>query len=396
MKNRVDATRLRILRRIVKDKTSERQFLASIRELELETGCSRQTVHQALRELAEAGVLEAIPRRGYRLRDAGLAAELLDTADALQIAFVLPRWIENGVASPLFSEILNGAESAEVPGAGVNIVYLTLPWEAGEKTFSLEKLAFKSRRIAGALLVGPTPDFVAEQFIMKCGVPAVLVDNITDLPDATSVSQDNLSGAARAVRYLYQRGHRRIGMISVKPRKMRINERMAGFHAEMHRLGLLDRIAFVEEAAWDADTVTGGAEAAGNLIRRGFGGATAILALNDNMAFGAIRTFREHGIAVPEELSVMGIGNDPRIAEFCTPRLTTMCADMRRLGELGLQALLEKIRRPASGGRITLLSMTLAEGESVADGPDSVIQGETQGPCGAVSRNFGGTAVRRG
>ena len=369
MSRRVDATRQQILRRIVKHKVVEQQFLPSIRELEQWSGCSRQTVHLALSDLAEAGVLEAIPRRGYRLRDFALASELLNSTGELRIAFVLPHWIENGIASPLFAEILDGAETAALAGTGVNVIYQTLPWEIGETVFSLEKLALRSRRIAGVLLVGPTPDFVAEQFLARCGVPVVLVDNVTDLPDSISVSQDNLSGAARAVRYLYERGHRRIGMISVKPRKMRINERMAGFFAEMHRLGLVDQIAFLEEAVWNADTIAGGREAAENLIRNGFAGATAVLALNDYMALGAMQVFLQNGICIPERLSIMGIGGDPRIKELSPIPLTTMVADMRMLGKLSLEVLLERIRHPEKDGRITLLSMRLVEGGSVIDGP---------------------------
>ena len=366
MKNKVDASRRKILQLIHTGQTGEQQFLPSIRELEVVTECSRQTVHQSLRELAETGVLEAIPRRGFRVCNAPLAEKLLRPPEEIQLAFVLPRWIQNGPASPLFAELLFGAEDALKTGTGINLVYLTLPWEADEKKFDLSRLGFKSRNIAGAMLVGPTPDLVAEQFIRSCGVPSVLVDNVTDLPGATSVSQDNLSGAARAVRYLYEHGHRRIGMISVKPRKIRINERMAGFYAEMHRLGLLGEIAFLEETVWDGDTIEGGADAAESLLKKGFNGATAVLMLNDNMALGAMRVFQEHGIIIPEELSVIAIGNDPRVAELCRPRLTTMAVDCRRLGELGVNALLEIMRTPGTAGKTTLLSMTLHEHDSVA------------------------------
>lgn len=159
-------------------------------------------------------------------------------------------------------------------------------------------------------------------------------------------------------------------MISVRPRKMRLNERWAGFHAEMHRHGLLSEIAFVEEAGWDADTVSGGAAAAASLLRKGLNGATALLALNDNMALGAIQVFQENKIRIPEQLSVIGIGNDSRVTELCRPALTTMALDNRRLGQLAMRALLDVMRHPKAGGNaVTLLPMTLCEGESVCDGP---------------------------
>ncbi len=369
MSSKINTVQQRILKRIVERKTPERQFLPSIRELEPELTSCRQTIHLALRELVEAGVLEALPRRGFRVRNAGLAAGLFHASAELQIAFVLPRWIEKGIQSSMFSEILNGAEAAGFPGQTVNLVYFTLPWSANERNFSLERLAFPSRRISGAMLVGPTPDFIAEQFIAKCSVPVVLIDNQSDLESTICVTQDNLGGAARAVRYLHEHGHRRIGMISVKPRKMRLNERMAGFYAEMHRLGLAGQIAFIEETDWDGDTVSGGEDCARRLLRDGLNGASAILALNDHMAFGAMRVFQEAGMRIPADLSIMAIGRDAQIAEFCSPQLSTMCCDPRRLGELGLEALLERIRNPDAGGRHILLNMTLCEGGSVGPVP---------------------------
>ncbi|MBO5308819.1 MAG: substrate-binding domain-containing protein [Lentisphaeria bacterium] len=364
MKRRIDISKQKILQNIVSGGTGGASFLPSIRELEVITGCCRQTVHNALLELKAAGVLESLPRRGYRVLNAQLARNLQRPLEEMQIAFVLPHWIQHGAASPLFRDILIGAEEALISNGG-NLVYMTLPWSANEKKFDLAKLNFKSRKISGAMLVGPTPDFVAEQFIAKSGVPTVLVDNITDLVGTTCVSQDNLGGAARAVRYLVENGHRRIGMISVNPRKMRLNERFAGFYAEMHKKGLLTEIAFVEEVNWDDDTIEGGEKAAHALLQKGLNGATAILALNDNMAFGAMREFQKHGLSIPDDLSIIAIGNDPVIASLCKPRLTTLSVNCQEMGQAGLNALLDIIRYPSSVARTLLLSLTLNEKQSV-------------------------------
>lgn len=364
MKRRIDISKQKILQNIISGGTGEQSFLPSIRELESITGCSRQTVHNALLELKATGVLENLPRRGYRVINAQLARYLLRPLGEMQVAFVLPHWIQHGAASPLFRDILIGAEESLVANGG-NLVYMTLPWRADEKKFDLTKLNFRARKISGAMLVGPTPDFVAEQFIAQSDVPTVLVDNITDLAGATCVSQDNLGGAARAVRYLFEKGHRRIGMISVNPRKMRLNERFAGFYAEMHKKGLLSEIAFTEEVNWDDDTVEGGAEAAHSLLRKGLNGATAILALNDNMAFGAMQEFQKHGLSIPDDLSIIALGTDPVIAGLCNPRLTTLGVDYREMGQAGLNALLDIMRYPSSVGRTLLLNLTLNEQRSV-------------------------------
>ena len=68
MRNKVHEVRQKILRHIVDRGTPERQYLPSIRTFEQTTGCSRQTVHLALRELVDAEVLTAVPRGGRRAR----------------------------------------------------------------------------------------------------------------------------------------------------------------------------------------------------------------------------------------------------------------------------------------------------------------------------------------
>ena len=370
MKKRFYEVQQGILRHIVTAKVSGNSCLPSIRSFVETLQSSRQTVQLAFHELVEAGVVEARPRSGYRVIDQRKANKLLNRGTEARIAFIMPRWVEQGMISPLFAEILLGVESVADMENDTRPVCLTLPWDVNEKRFSLAQLALRARNVAGAMLVGPMPDFIAEKFIKKSHLPTILVDNITDLHGVSCVTKDNLSGAARAVRYLIERGHRRIGMISVRPRKMRINERWAGFHAEMQRHELLNEIAFVEEAAWDADTISGGAAAATELLKKGLNGATALFVLNDNMALGAIQVFQANNIRIPEDLSVITLGNDSYVAELCSPKLTTLATDNRRMGRVALQTLLNILRNPQrNASSIIMLPMHLIEGESVCDGP---------------------------
>ncbi len=370
MKKRVHEVQQVILRYIATANAAENPRLPSIRSFVETLQSSRQTVQLAFQELVEAGVIEAHPRSGYRVIDQKKVGNLLNKVTEARIAFIMPRWVEHGMISPLFAEILLGVEAEADIERDARPVCLTLPWDVNEKRFSLAPLALRARNTAGAMLVGPTPDFIAEKFIAKSHLPTILVDNITDLRGVSCVTKDNLSGAARAVRYLIERGHRRIGMISVHPRKMRINERWAGFYAEMQRHELLNEIAFVEEAAWDADTISGGAAVAAELLKKGLNGATAVFVLNDNMALGAIQVFQANHIRIPEDLSVITLGNDSHVAELCHPKLTTLAADSRRMGRVALQTLLNIMRNPQRNtSTVTMLPMHLIEGGSVCDGP---------------------------
>ena len=81
-------------------------------------------------------------------------------------------------------------------------------------------------------------------------------------------------------------------------------------------------------------TRDGGAQAAIRLLER-FPSITAIFALNDVMAIGALAALRERGITVPDQISIVGFDDIP-IAADVTPALTTMRVPMSQLGSEAL------------------------------------------------------------
>ena len=94
--------------------------------------------------------------------------------------------------------------------------------------------------------------------------------------------------------------------------------------------------------------ISSGYEMACNLIN---GGKlpTAIFAASDPIAFGAIKAFTEHGIRVPEDISIVGF-DDINMAQFSAPPLTTVSAPAYHMGMYGasiLQHLLREHPGPA-------------------------------------------------
>lgn len=72
---------------------------------------------------------------------------------------------------------------------------------------------------------------------------------------------------------------------------------------------------------------------------------TALFAQNDRMAVGAIRALREHGLRVPEDVSVIGFDDMP-LASYFDPPLTTMHQDTFRIGQAAAQLMLEELSEP--------------------------------------------------
>lgn len=130
---------------------------------------------------------------------------------------------------------------------------------------------------------------------------------------------DNLSASQQATRYLVERGHTEIAVISSIYQNGDPADRVVGTRQALQQHGLeLSSARVIESTA----NIEGGKEATEQLIASGQR-FTAIVAYNDLMAIGAMQALHQHGIRVPEDVSVIGFDNLP-IARACIPSLTTM------------------------------------------------------------------------
>lgn len=144
---------------------------------------------------------------------------------------------------------------------------------------------------------------------------------------ADAVIPDNVGGARALARYLLNLGHRAFGVIDGPALLTTSRDRRNGFVQALTSSG----VDLPPEAIIPGDfTRDGGARAALALIER-FPSLTAIFALNDVMAVGALAALRECGIAVPDQVSLVGFDDIP-IAADVTPALTTVRVPMSQLG----------------------------------------------------------------
>jgi LacI family transcriptional regulator len=137
-------------------------------------------------------------------------------------------------------------------------------------------------------------------------------------------------------RLLAELGHRRIGVIGGPPLVTTSRDRLDGFRSGLRDYGI--SLAPEQIAACDF-TRDGGRRAAGQLIERD-PELTAIFALNDPMAVGALAALRERGVAVPDQISVVGFDDIPLAADI-TPALTTVRVPMIEMGARAMTLALE-------------------------------------------------------
>ncbi len=142
-----------------------------------------------------------------------------------------------------------------------------------------------------------------------------------------SVRSDDRQGITAAVEHVLELGHRRITYVDGGSTAMATVRREAYIEA-MRARGLGGEARVLSGSA----TEESGIEAATKIVESGDYLPTAILAHNDMIAFGVLLTLRSKGIAVPDDVSIVGYDNT-RLADLATIQLTSVSQDATRLAQ---------------------------------------------------------------
>jgi len=186
------------------------------------------------------------------------------------------------------------------------------------------------------------------------GTPVVAVDLALAGKRATYVASENLEGARLAVRHLHGLGHERIATISGLAHTKPAADRLLGYRAELHALGLERRADY--EAQGDFYMESG--ETAMRQLLALAEPPTAVFAASDMMAVGAIKALADAGLACPDDVAIVGF-DDIQLAEYVSPPLTTVRQDKRGLGTAAARSLVQMIEDPAAVPPMLLLPAEL-------------------------------------
>jgi len=309
-------------------------------------------VSEATRERVHSAVLET----GYTINQ---AARSLRLQRARTILAAMP-----GIGNPFYSTILEAVvTTATSRGYGV----LVTGRLGGDPAKWLSDY-FLSNRADGLLLFDGFLDTRKLHAISAENGLLPLVAAYDELPDPqiNSVITDNLQAAERAVDYLYQLGHRKIGHIAGPSRNTFPNERLVGYRKAMfeHRLEIRDD--WVLPGDYTMESGRSAAEHFARLKDR----PTAVFAGNDEMAIGLIATLRRLGIECPGEISVMGF-DDISVSQNYSPALSTMRQPREQIGRIATETLiniLEGNRTTSDPARVVLRSELVVR-ESTAPPP---------------------------
>jgi LacI family transcriptional regulator len=274
-----------------------------------------------------------------------------------------------GVVVPYFTrpfntEILRGVEAALARTGRELILYNVETDEHRNRYFS--QLPMR-RKVDGLLIISLLPEESCVRSFHEAGLPTVLVDAYSPL--LTSLVVDNIEGAYQAIKYLIEKGHRRIGFINgIIEGNFKFNpanDRLIGLHRAFGEISLQFDPRLMLTSPWSRQE---GKKAALELLQ-GAERPTAIFAASDVQAIGVLEAAKLLHIVVPDELSVIGY-DGIEMAELLG--LTTIEQPMQRMGKLGIEKLIEHIDNPRKEPELIRMSTKLVKRATTGTAPHYV------------------------
>ncbi len=347
----------------------------TIKDIARLSGYSVATVSRALNshpdisEQARARILAVVEQQDFQPNNN--AKHLKQQADA-GVAIIV-----KGIMNLLFAELVERLQEL-LQSAGQETAVHYLDEDANEVTYACQLC--RERKPRGILFLGGDLELFRTGFA-PITVPCVLLTNSASelgFENLSSFTTDDAAAAAQVIELLAQRGHRRIGVLGGNFSCFQISfRRLTGCRSACEQLGIpFDETLQYEPCRYSMRE----AYAATCRLLERCPDLTALFAVSDVTAMGAIRALYDRGRRVPEDISVVGY-DGIEMSRYTIPRLTTVRQDVMRLAECGVDDLLRRIgwNRPPIH---EVIPFRLISGESVA------------APAGKAAPGEGGAAVR--
>ncbi len=179
------------------------------------------------------------------------------------------------------------------------------------------------------------------------------------------VLSDYQAATTQVMEYLFSLHHRRIGMVYGVSAHENAEDRRQPYLVSLRAAGLPVDPGLIVECG---PTLEDGYQAAKTLLT-GSSRPTAIIAINDLLAFGVLRAAADLGLRIPDDLSVVSYDDIP-MANYLVPRLTTVSKDAVLLGRKAFQLLLARIQDPGIAPQRYTLPAKLIIRESTGQAPE--------------------------
>jgi LacI family transcriptional regulator len=289
----------------------------------------RITVRKSLEMLVGDGLVEKKAGVGTMVKEFPL--KTVPGADVKNILFVLPKSKNrvDRITEPFNTALFYGIEK-ECKARGYSLIYATLGADEEFSTIG------NGNSISGVILVSRLTDRQYED-CKRLAIPAVVVNNYQD--GFVCVDSDNEKGAYDAVKYLCQQKHRHIGIILGIEGIVVTCDRFNGYKRALTEANIDWRVQAIGRGDW---TFGGGVAAMTGILRQANPRPTAIFAMNDLTAIGAMEAIKEEGLSVPGDISVIGFDNVEQ-CEYAHPRLSSVHVEIGMIAQAACSQLFDRI-----------------------------------------------------
>lgn len=318
--------------------------MCSIYDVAEKVGVSATTVSRALHgkscsEETRRRVMRVVDELGY-VPDARAAA--LKFGTNMCIGLVVP-----DIANPVYPVAIKAVHDC----ARERGYHMILGNTYGRADEEMEFLQLMGREKVAGLIVATSEgedDRCCNPYIeslIKAGTKVVLAGRAKAGLSADLVMVDNEEGAYKANAYLLRTGRRSIAFISGRRDLTATEGRLAGYVRALEEQGLQpdDRLM-----SFDGGDRESGYNQMRNMLDRGEH-LDAVFCGNDLLAVGAMEAIKEHGLAIPKDMAVVGF-DDIELASLVSPKLTTVSQPQARLATMACNLLLDRVENVVVGG----------------------------------------------
>ncbi len=310
--------------------------MATIKDVARRAGVAVSTASAAINRSAPVSE-DVIAKVAAAVRDIGYvphgAARSLRMGQSRLIGLILP-----DITNPHFAKVAKIVESACLEAGYMAAVYSTSEdYDRERQILAMMRV----QRVAGLIIIPTRSDpehgaRLAEQI----HVPTILLDSfVLGLPYDV-VKLDNVTAGRLATEHLIGLGHRRIAVTTGRPNIVTGEDRVRGYLDAHAAHGIPVDPALQIEGRFDQAVAH---DATLKLMRSAAAPPTAIFALSNMMMLGVMMALRELDLAIPGDISVIGI-DDLDFASIMSPPPTVVAAPVEQMAQRAIDALLGEIK----------------------------------------------------
>ena len=314
--------------------------MSTIRDVAAKAGVNPSTVSRVfsgkatISEQTRQRVLAAAEQLDFQ---PNAIARSLSVQRTHTIAIVVPHIFEGYFDDSFFPQVMRGLlDTAYQHGFRVLVSGSNSHADVIDQTFEI----LRSRQADGIVVLSNRLDVDTVGALRNQSTPFTLIGRPpVNHADISWIDSDDAHWTGVAIRHLLDLGHRRIGFVGGDPEVSVTRERLKGYRQAMAEAGITVHKRWIEFGYFSEE---GGYYAVERMVPLRAMTPTAYYAANDLMAIGILRGLREKGIAVPDQVSVVGT-NDSAEATHVIPALTTLHVPYAKMAAAAAELLINRI-----------------------------------------------------